>query len=139
LRSLPAQATDFNAALVAPASSFAAAFNAGTAAFPAGVFTEDCTVQDEFSPYSWDGRGSIRTWYTATLGGTPRRAARLSLLPASMSFSVHRKRFGFAATTRTSSFLQRWPTMITDSTICNILSGHWERPRARRAGEFARI
>jgi hypothetical protein len=107
LRSLPAQATDFNAALVAPASSFAAAFNAGTAAFPAGVFTEDCTVQDEFAPYSWDGRGSIRTWYTATLGGTSQKSRKAFFARTSTSFSVHWKRFGFAATTRTSSFLQR--------------------------------
>src|SRR5581483_1168354 len=57
------------APLLVPLKSFAAAFNSGDRNFPASVFTGECTTIDEFDPFTWHGKGSIRVWYRETLGG----------------------------------------------------------------------
>ncbi len=58
--------------LLAPLKAFAAAFNAGNRSFPSQAFTEDCTTIDEFGPFEWHGKGSIRVWYRDTTGRTAR-------------------------------------------------------------------
>jgi len=60
------------APLLVPLKTFAAAFNSGDRKFPANAFTDECTTIDEFDPFAWHGKGSIRVWYRETLGGTTR-------------------------------------------------------------------
>ena len=64
------------AALMAPLRVFAHAFNAQDRTFTSTAFTEDCTTIDEFAPFGWQGRGSIRTWYSGTTGGADAKSYR---------------------------------------------------------------
>ena len=57
------------AALMAPLRVFAHAFNTQNRTFTTTAFTGDCTTIDEFAPFGWQGRGSIRVWYSDTTGG----------------------------------------------------------------------
>ncbi|HEX5274415.1 MAG TPA: hypothetical protein VFW34_04000 [Candidatus Rubrimentiphilum sp.] len=69
-----AATTDSQTPVLAPMKAFAAAFNAGSRSFPTTAFTEDCTTIDEFDPFEWHGKGSIRHFLQAheilTLEGT---------------------------------------------------------------------
>lgn len=67
-----AAGTDTQTPLLAPLKAFTAAFNAGDRSFPSTAFTEDCNTIDEFDPFEWHGKGSIRTWYSDTTGATAR-------------------------------------------------------------------
>ena len=63
-------AVDETALLAAP-KAFASAFNSHQTEYPNGVFTDDCSIIDEFPPYLWAGNGSAREWYSVLMGRTP--------------------------------------------------------------------
>jgi hypothetical protein len=65
---------------MAPVLRLVDAINRGAASPPAGVFTDDCVVLDDFAPYRWSGRTNGFGWYAALLGATPGdRSAFLAL------------------------------------------------------------
>ncbi len=49
--------------LVAPVQVFVRAFNGHQAEYPAGAFTEDTVVLDEFPTFVWQRHGAMKEWY----------------------------------------------------------------------------
>ncbi len=80
--------------MLAPLEAFAVKFNSGDVTFPSAAYTDDCTTIDEFAPFSWDGNGSIRTWYRDTIGSRSpeaqkRFAAHKFVLKIEAPLTVH--------------------------------------------------
>jgi hypothetical protein len=62
-----AHATD-DAALAVPLKKLVDAINHADTVPPAGVFTTDAVVLDDFAPYRWSGKGNATSWYKDLVG-----------------------------------------------------------------------
>jgi len=63
------------AAVLAPTRAFVRALNHYVDSMPAGVFTDDVAILDDFAPYSWTGAHAVADWYAGLLGRTPEERA----------------------------------------------------------------
>jgi len=57
-----------DAALAAPLKKLVDAINHADQVPPAGVFTNDAVVLDDFAPYRWSGKGNATNWYKDLVG-----------------------------------------------------------------------
>lgn len=51
-----------DAAMLKPIQEWIAAYNAGTAPLPEGIFTQDVVITDEFPPFTWTGISGEHRW-----------------------------------------------------------------------------
>jgi hypothetical protein len=77
---------DDTALLMAPVQLLVAAINHGAATPPAGIFTVDSTVLDDFAPYRWSGKATGADWYSDLVGTKP--ADRVAFLALQGQLSV---------------------------------------------------
>jgi hypothetical protein len=76
------------AAMTAPVKKLVVAINTGAVALPAGVFTDDASVQDDFGPYRWVGPGAAAAWYTGLIGGSAKEQADFRAMKAVLTVSA---------------------------------------------------
>ncbi len=66
----PVDATKQTAAVLAPINQLVDAINQTKPTLPAGIFTADAVVIDEFAPFRWTGNGAAPRWYGELVGVT---------------------------------------------------------------------
>jgi ketosteroid isomerase-like protein len=93
LSSSAAEAAQADAPLMRPVNVWVDAFNSGQMTFPQDAFTDDCTVIDEFPPFTWSAtRENVRHWY-ARLIGSDSAAHHARFLAAKEHLTLHSPRF----------------------------------------------